>query len=128
VILKVLDYYCDHQVQKHELSNHNKRNKVDACWDRFRLMEVIEVNFGPPVVGQYYENTKECLSQWVISRRRHITRKYSLRVELHSNKHVCKNENKKEYRNTRNVSHCHDQHLQHFLKALPAVSQTHNSQ
>ena len=57
---------------------------------------MVEVNIGPAVIRKHYKYTKECLWEWIVCRSRILGCLDSLRIKLHTNKHVGENENQEE--------------------------------
>lgn len=91
--LEVLDDYCDYQVKQNKLSNHHQRDEIDAGGYRLWLVEVIEVNFGPAIICQYYKHTQKGLCKRIVSRFWYLTWVHSLGEQLHTNEDVGEDEN-----------------------------------
>lgn len=92
---------------------------------------MIEVNIGPTIIRKNYEYTKECLREWIVCRSRILGCLDSLRIKLHSYKHVGENKNQEEDSNSWDIFDRHYKNLEELLETFPVVRQpdySHQSQ
>lgn len=88
---------------------------------------MVEVNIGPAVIRKHYEYAKECLWEWIVCRSRILGCLDSLRIKLHTNKHVGENENQEENTDSWDIFDRHYKNLKELLETFPVVREPDHS-